>query len=91
MCVLKNMEDYAHIHNEGLIHRSNMYISMLYCVWDLTFSLGMVLDISAGLIMAGTPPRNDTAVFINLKLLFSFSSSSLNSTDGESGPSFTKK
>lgn len=66
-----------------------LLIYVLYCVWGLTFSLGMVLDMSAGLIMAGTPPRNDTAVFISLKLLFSFSSSSLNSTDGESGPSFT--
>ena len=52
----------------------------------LTFSLGMVLDMSAGLIMAGTPPRKDTAVLTSLKLFFSFSSSTLNSTDGESGP-----
>lgn len=48
----------------------------------------MVLDMSAGLIMAGTPPIKDTAVLTSLKLLFSFSSSSLNSTDGESGPFF---
>lgn len=52
----------------------------------LTFSLGIVLDMSAGLIMAGTPPRKDTALLTSLKLLFSFFSNSLNSSDGESGP-----
>ena len=56
----------------------------------LTFSLGMVLDMSAGLIIAGTPPRKDTAALTNRKLLFSLSRSSLNSNTGESGTNVRK-
>lgn len=52
----------------------------------LTFSLGMVLDMSEGVIMAGTPPRKATAELTSLKLFFSFSRSSLNFTEGDSGP-----
>ena len=54
-----------------------------------TFSFGMVLDMSAGLIMAGTPPRNATALLTSLKLFFSFSRSSLNSNEGDSRPVYT--
>jgi len=46
---------------------------------------------SAGLIMAGTPPRNATALLTSLKLFFSFSRSSLNSNEGDSWPVLQKR
>lgn len=60
-------------------------------VIGLTFSLGMVLDMSTGLIMAGTPPRKATAVLTSLKLFFSFSSSFLKTSDGESESVWKRK